>query len=176
MISNPTQAAACGKWTAAYNVSLSSGHESERLHHTWSSVSNCDTFTFHHYLACWRDGVAGSSLTAPTSPTGSGVTCKTLSTTRTATSADLWVYRSYRKFALTIFACQSSLGCSAWYGDGTHGSTVESDTVPGITTQRERWLLVDVADYNDNSRVAGSTASMNGPEAIFYPDGFADEG
>lgn len=174
-------AAPCGNWDAGYAVGQTSGHESEALHHTWTALTSCDTFTFNHYMSCHNDDTRPfSSPSVPSTPTDSGVICYRLSNYLSATSSDEYVYRSYRKYAAKIFACSSSVGCSDYYGDGTHGApgaTVTNNADGSTVTDPERWLVKHATGY-DSAANAGwvISADVLASAAMFYPDGFTDVG
>lgn len=165
----------CEPWDAAYSVEPVERHESVALVHTWRAVGDCSTFTFQHYRVCHYDAPAGEPpAAAPATPSSEGATCFEAGSSATDTSSVARVNRSDRAYFARIFACQDE-GCTAWYGDGTHGHAAVTDDADLERTARERWVLEGVADYDDADR-AVSDGHANASAAIFYPSGFDDAG
>lgn len=159
-------------WSAGYSVGPKTYKESAALTHTWNAVSECTTFTFHHYAACYFEG----DVTPPSAPSSpSGGTCFTLSTNRTTTSADQFVHRSDRYYYSRIFACQNT-SCSQYYGDGTAGCGAVSGDADTAHTDKERWVLVGVEDYEDEEYRVVDDPAVTASAAIFYPSGWTYAG
>lgn len=148
-------------------MSKTTYHESAAFDFGWTTpVTNCTTFTFDNYALCT---VAGA--TAPTSTVGSGIQCKKVGTRTYTSASNHFIHRSNKQFSARIFACQNS-DCSAYYGDGVHGTTVSSDT-DTETTDHEVWVLEEVGAFNDIDRlILDGNATASG--ALMYPADFDD--
>ena len=172
--------APCGTWVANLTADPKGYHESMALTYTWDAVSNCDTFSFDHYVICRKrdSDISG----AWTTPNESDPDCgPTMSAIGTGTiSLDDFVHRSDMDYGVSLFACDNS-DCTEFYGDGTHGST-KSDYRAETSTESERWVLEDIysatAPYSDTDRVidpptGGGDAVASA--AMIYPPGWTYE-
>jgi hypothetical protein len=152
-------AASC-TWDANLsNVAPFPGYESIALELQWDPVSNCGSFTFDHSKVCWNRDTA----TAPDDPTDAD-RCMNLGGPIGLDSADFFVHWSATQHGLRIYACDQPEGvdaCADHYGEGS-GEEVVDDTGTA-TTEEEVWVLEDIHNYADASRVvADSGASAAG--------------
>ena len=158
--------APCTEWDAGFSVDLHANRPSEAFTYNWSAVTECDEFSFDHYLVCRLPG-----STAPATPSSSGAVCRVNESTISTVTQNDAVHCSLKQYAARIFACQDS-GCTEYYGDGSTGSTVSNDD-DDETTEQEIWVLEDITSLSDSDRViADSMASA----ALFYPTGFDNAG
>lgn len=173
-VSGLSYAITCPTWNANYTLAPLQYHESAAIRHQWSPRGSCDTFTFHHYLACYYSGHADDPPAAPPDvPNESGSTCVDLGTASSASSFNQFTHRSSRAYNARIFACQTA-SCDQYYGDGSYGYNVTYDTAEEATDP-ERWVLEDIEDFDDSDRVVLGD-NVGGPGALFYPDGWTSEG
>ena len=143
------------------------------LTYTWTPVTNCDTFTFHHYLFCYLKG--GDATSAASTPNPGAEYCALAETTRTATTKDQYLHRANMDYGVSIFACQNS-SCSTWYSYGGVGAPLFTNFKAGSTTEAERWVLEDIYDatdpYGDTDRViSDTTGTVSASAAMMYSTG-----
>lgn len=165
----------CAGWNAGYGLVEATGHESAAITHSWSAVTDCTTFSFNHYRACYYQDAGAPPASPPTNPGASGAKCVTLSTNISTTSFTEFTHRSDRGYNAKIFACQNS-SCTQYYGSGSTGAPgTVSNVTDTATTDLERWVLEDVEDFDDPDKVIEDDDSAGGPGALFYPDGWTAE-
>lgn len=170
LLALPSYATECSDWNARLAVSPTPGHASAQLSLAWSPVpEGCGSFTFDHYAACWNDAAADELPRAPAGPDEADH-CADVSVQRAWSQARLWVHRSDRAFAVTVFACGDA-ACTTWYGDDAEVRNHQD----GAVTAKERWVLRSVSSFDDTDRAIADNGA-NAVSSLFYGPGFGDVG
>lgn len=90
---------------------------------------------------------------------------------RLTTNLDDYVNRSNKSFGTTLFACGNS-DCSSRYGAAGRGSIVTTSPSETAGTDKERFVLVDVDDFDDTDVMISDTLAV-ASAAIKYPPGWS---
>ncbi len=156
----PSQAQAACSWAASLDLGAHADHPSGAFEATWSTASNCGSFTLDHYRVVINDTATPTSIS-------DGEFWNVAAGTTTVSA---FVHRSERVFYGKVYACDTST-CVDVYGNGA-GETVTTDTDTG-TTEQEEWVLTGVTGPTDTAHYVTNVTNALAASAFFYPGGWS---
>jgi len=180
-------AADCGTWAPGVTVAEASGRESKALTISWTNDATnfppvaCENDNGDHWegtdhleLHIAEGSVVSSpsscssSLSGPVAPSASTLVASLPST---ASDVTVFVHRSAKKHAFTLFACEGETCSDRYYSDGNGDNeaiTVGSDEDYDCTL-KETWELTGITGESDTGTDVVGIHDANAPHAFYYP-------